>query len=233
MLALRDGLRVTRRLLDEGALDCVEQGYLEVLPALQAGDPDGAYSRFAKIDALARRFVDADLSALAWLGRGQALVARGDTRTGMAMLGDAMVSVTLGDVSPIAAGVVYCAVISDVPRTYFDLRRAQEWTEALNRWCDQQQGLQAFRGQCLVHRAEIMQLHGKWSEALAEAEQACALLSDPPSGPRSWAWPCPCAYHHARRAPDPALTTPTQSAPPCRLPYAAVSTPDDVPRDAR
>ena len=51
----------------------------------------------------------------------------------------------------------------------FDVHRAQEWTTALDRWCEAQPDLVPFSGQCRAHRAELYVLHGAWSEALDAA----------------------------------------------------------------
>jgi len=156
-------LALAQHVLQDVSLDCVEHGYLRVPVALQllgGRDPETAYASFVEITELADRFGDADLRALGRLGQGQALVTQGQVAQGVAMLDEAMVAVTTREVSPLAAGIVYCAMVIAY-REIFELRRMQEWTAELSRWCANQQDLKPYRGQCLVHRSEIMQLRGE------------------------------------------------------------------------
>ena len=81
-------------------------------------------------------------------------------------------------IAAIVAGMAYCAVIGACINV-LDLSRAREWTSALTTWCDGQPGLVPYRGQCLVHRAQIKMLQGAWSDAFDETLSACEILRDP------------------------------------------------------
>jgi DNA-binding CsgD family transcriptional regulator len=170
----------TQRLLGEHAGHCVEGGYTQALvglQALRAGDAMAAGAAFERAHACAERFGDADLMAVALVGRGEALVQAQQPEPGMVLLDEAMAGVSAGAVSPILAGILYCAVLGTCERS-LDLRRAREWTLELNEWCACQPDLVPFRGQCLVHRAEVLQLQGEWPRALEQAREAGRRLAE-------------------------------------------------------
>jgi len=167
-----------RRLIEEAATDCAEQGFLlcaQAILRVRANDAGAAVGLFGQAADVGARHKDRDVLALARHGQGRALLAQNRTDEGFAMLDEVMVSVTCGEVHPIISGIVYCSVLSAC-HDLFDLRRAKEWTTALAAWCDAHPDMIPFRGACQVHRSELLQLHGAWDDALAEAQRACARL---------------------------------------------------------
>jgi len=167
------------RLLDEGQLDCVVRGYLLIPTAIRhivQGDPAAAHAAFNQAAEIARRFADRDLASLACHGRGRTLIRLARISEGIALLDEAMASVIAGDVTPLVAGDVYCSVLEACQET-FDLRRAYEWTTSLAQWCANQPDLVRYRGECLLYRAEVMQLRGNWDQAAQDARDACELLT--------------------------------------------------------
>ena len=169
------------RLLESDHPDCVERGYLRYAAALRSvfeGDVLDAHAGFAEAVHIADRFKGAELTTLARIGEGRCLIYAGEIATGVALLDEAMVSVGAREVSPIAVGDAYCTVI-EACNELFDLRRTHAWTRALSEWCESQPELVLYRGQCLLHRAEIMQLRGAWTDALVEVDRARARLAKP------------------------------------------------------
>jgi DNA-binding CsgD family transcriptional regulator len=162
-----------KRVLDRDAHDCVERGYL-MLPLaegqLQRGRTGSARAAATRAGAIGERFRDHELIACARHLEGRALLAQRHVEEGLALLDEAMLAVTSGELSPIMTGLIYCSVI-DACREAYAVGRAREWTRALAGWCDEQPQMMAFTGACQVHRVEIKQFHGAWLEALEEARQ--------------------------------------------------------------
>lgn len=171
-----------RRLLDDAGCDCAVRGYLllpEAIRVARGGDPARGYELFSEALAIGQRFGDADLIAFGRQGQGRTLIRTGRPADGLALLDEVMVAVTAGELLPLYVGDIYCSVIEACVEI-FDLRRAHEWTAALQHWCDRQPDALPYRGTCLVRRAEILQLHGSWTDAMGEAERACEHLLVPP-----------------------------------------------------
>jgi len=147
------------------------EGFLLIpvaLGSLYSGDVNIALQAFDQLADFARIFGDRDIIVLAQLGQGQARIMAGRVDEGMSLLDEAMIAVTAGEISPLPSGIVYCAVIGTCHLAY-DLRRAHEWTAALDHWCAAQPDMIPFSAQCQAHRAALFRLHGAWSEAYSAA----------------------------------------------------------------
>ena len=112
--------------------------------AVREGDVMAAYDAFVEAARIGTRFDDKDLATMGLQGQGRVLIRRGETVRGVSLLDEAMVAVKAGEVSAINAAGIYCSVI-EACGEIFDLRRAQEWTTALEQWCATQPDLVPYR----------------------------------------------------------------------------------------
>jgi ATP/maltotriose-dependent transcriptional regulator MalT len=164
---------------DAGITDSVWDGYQLLTAGMQAvfsNEFAAALDLLQRARSIGDRFADLNLRVLATNGHGQARVASGDLAGGLAELDEAMVLATTGPASPQAVGLVSCAVLTAC-HDCMDVQRSLEWTRVLSRWCDEQPGLVPYRGQCTIHRCELLQLRGEWDGASDEVGRALDRLA--------------------------------------------------------
>jgi ATP/maltotriose-dependent transcriptional regulator MalT len=174
----------TARLVEERHPAGAVQGLPDALAARQAladGDLEAALLAAERARTVGRTSGAADLTTIANLSCGHAHLLGGDAVQAARCFDEVMVSVQAGEVTPILSGLSFCAVIS-ASLGMFDLARAQESTAALTAWCDAQPELVPYRGQCIVHRAQLMAMRGAWQDAVQEAQLACDCLQPPALG---------------------------------------------------
>jgi class 3 adenylate cyclase len=163
-----------------GLPEAPEHGRLLLVHALTAlfaeGDFDRATEIFDESYELAKRVGDRDGQMLALSGKGRSMIKAGRIDEGLALLDEATASAMCGDLRAHSAGLVYCITISSC-QDLGDYRRAAEWTEAANRFCDKLD-VSGFPGACRIHRAEVLRLRGDWPAAEAQAVAACEELHD-------------------------------------------------------
>ncbi len=166
--------------LAESGPDVAELGFLSIPEAERQfgeGDFAGAFATAGRAAELAGRLGDRDLIAIAAHIQGRARIRQERVVEGMALLDEALVEVTAGATSAAVTSWIYCSVI-DACGELQELRRAREWTLALNAWCDvRPQYTGAFSAVCRVHRAELLLLNGDWPDAVREAQLACEELT--------------------------------------------------------
>src|SRR5919106_798357 len=167
--AVSQGWFATAQRLLEGLPESVEHGRViltEALGAMMAeGDLPKATELFERASEVGGRIGDRDVQMLAMSGKARALIMGGEVEQGLALHDEASAAAVCGELKPFATGLVYCLTISSC-QDVGDFRRAAEWTEAANRWCDQAD-VSGFPGTCRLHRAEIMRLRGDWPAAEA------------------------------------------------------------------
>ncbi len=169
--------RAVRLLHDEP--ECTEQGWLSRLCteiAIHRGDLDQALEHARKTLEIGTRLGDRDLQATGLHDQGRALIAQGQLIEGLALIDEATAAAVSGELGLYPTAVIYCNTII-VCRDLADYRRAGDWSEAANRWCERQ-ALTGFPGICRVLRAEVMRLRGQWEDADQELRRACAELRD-------------------------------------------------------
>ena len=163
-----------QRILETEPADVVERGYLlihEFYAHLGRGDLVRAEETATRVVHAGRRFGAPDLVAQGLVSMGRVAIYLGRVPEGLALLDEAMVGISAGEVSPVFSGLVYCALIEGC-QELADFSRMSSWTQALTQWCEAQPGLVPYTGQCSLHRGQILRLHGAFDEALVEFSRA-------------------------------------------------------------
>jgi class 3 adenylate cyclase len=143
--------------------------------ARSAGNIDEALAQAEKAVQIATDAHHPDLQAAALTNFGSLRIATGATSDGIAMMEEASVAAVNGELSPIATGIACCRMIAAC-RDLTDYRRASEWTEATEKWCERQ-SVAGFPGVCRIHRAEVTAIGGAWDRAELELRQAAGELA--------------------------------------------------------
>jgi DNA-binding CsgD family transcriptional regulator len=165
-----------QRLLTEEP-DCAEQGYLLyffVEHSLDAGEETLAKAR--EVQEFGRRNADRNLIAAGMVAEGRVMIKLGQARQGLALLDEGMLEASSGELSPTLTGNIYCNLMAAC-NELGDIRRASAWTQVTWDWCDRMAPAVLFKGICRVHRAQVMQLMGAWTDAEDEASRVCADVS--------------------------------------------------------
>ncbi|MEO8229336.1 MAG: adenylate/guanylate cyclase domain-containing protein [Chloroflexota bacterium] len=167
--------RAERILGPEG--ETYAHGYLALIgseSAAATGDVDTALALAERAVEIGSRAADADLKAHALTNLGALKIASGATSDGFALMEEASFSAVNGELSPFTTGLTACRMIGAC-RDLTDYRRASEWIEATEKYCDRQ-SLSGFPGICRVHRAEVALVGGAWEQAEQELQRATTEL---------------------------------------------------------
>jgi tetratricopeptide (TPR) repeat protein len=128
---------------------------------------------------------DPAAAAIGRVAEARLVILDGEVDKGLALLDEAGVAATSGDLDPLSTGVVYCELVCAL-QGLAQYDRAEEWTEAMERW-SRTNAIGSLHGRCRVHRAEILRLRGQCRDAERQALLACEELR--PYLRRELGWP--------------------------------------------
>jgi class 3 adenylate cyclase len=169
-------LRRAERILGPDG-DTYAHGYLALIRsevAALTGDGETALELAERAVEIGTSAADADLKASAQTNLGALKIASGATFDGFALMEEASIAAVNGELSPLTSGVTTCRLIGAC-RDMTDYRRASEWIEATEKYCERQ-SLSGFPGVCRIHRAEVEAVGGAWERAEQELERATTEL---------------------------------------------------------
>jgi DNA-binding CsgD family transcriptional regulator len=158
--------RAERLLGDDVA--CPERGWLAVaLVGCSIADADELDRRAALALKIARELDDVELECKALADSGLAMVSQGRIDEGMVRLDEAMAIVTSGEcTNPVVSGTALCCLLSACERAG-DLRRAEEWTRALEAMNFLTLDQPLFFSHCRTAYGTVLCDMGRWTEAEA------------------------------------------------------------------
>ena len=148
------------------------------------GDLESARA-WARVAIVVGSKCDPAAAAIGRVAEARILILDGDVAQGLALLDEAGVAATSGNLDPLSTGVVYCELVCALQGlALYDL--AEEWTEAMERW-SRTNAIGSLHGRCRVHRAEILRLRGLCHDAEVQALLAVEELR--PYLRRELGWP--------------------------------------------
>jgi hypothetical protein len=150
---------------------CVELGWVALLEATVArfgGELASALPLVERATEFGQRFGDRDLLGMVLHTHGMILIGMGRVAEGVAMLDEAMTSVTAGELSNHYTGA---RVLQRDRRVSIDRRRRPSGGMERSRTvlADAMPPTSPYPGICRINRGTISSLRGEWPEAEAEA----------------------------------------------------------------
>ena len=145
---------------------CVEGGYLVLArPGCDIPDPAELERRADIALQLAHQFDDRDLETRALADKGLALVSQGRVDDGMAMLDEAGLAITSGEINNLGvSGMALCSLLSASTRAG-DVGRAEYWCRVCQEQAAAGKSIPVLQLHCQIILGTALGMSGRWEDA--------------------------------------------------------------------